>query len=181
MTNPCRLAPTLRSVRSSWLGAPGELLLFTTNSRLAHHQHPRTRLHTHPQHARTHHHHRTRSVSAPSLFHAQPPALFPLPSYLAARTAFFFFLRQGSHPFPGRPFFSSFCLALRQPIFLSACSALRRAPYPPARKNTLAQPRHARPQAKTSKQSKSTLAQRSLARTPMIDGRTKRRAVRRHG
>jgi hypothetical protein len=39
-----------------------------------------------------------------------------------------------------------------------ACSA---APCPPASKNTL--------------------AQRSLARTPMIDGRTKRRAVRRHG
>ena len=175
-----RLVPTLRSARSSWLGAPGELLLFTTNSSLAHHQHPRTRLHTHPQHAKTHHH-RTRSVSVLSLFHAQPPALLPLPSYLAARTAIFFFLRQGSHPFPGRPFFPSFCFALRQPPCPSACSALRRAPYPPARKNTLAQPPHARPQAKTSKQSKSTLAQCSLARTLMIDGRTKRRAVRRHG
>jgi hypothetical protein len=123
------------------------------------------------------HHQSVRFLS----FHAHPPALLPLPSYLAARTAFSFLLRQGSYPFPGRPFFSSFCFALRQPIFLSACSALRHAPYPPARKNTLAQPRHARPQTKTSKQSKSTLAQRSLARIPMIDGRTKRRAVRRHG
>ena len=143
-------------------------MLFSTSSSLAHHQHPRTRLHTHPQHARTHHH-CTPSVSVLSLFHAQPPALLPLPSYLAARTAFFFFLRQGSHPFPGRPFFPSFCFALRQPLFLSACSALRRAPYPPASKNTLAQPRHARPQAKTRKQKH---ARSALASAHTDDRRT---------
>ena len=48
------------------------------------------------------------------------------------------FLLRGSHPFLGRPFFLSFCFALRQPLSLSACFALRRAPRPPARKNTLA-------------------------------------------
>ena len=58
----------------------------------------------------------------------------------------------------------SFCLLRVAPCAIPArkqkcaCSA---APCPPANKNML--------------------AQRSLARTPMIDGRTKRRAVRRHG
>ena len=110
-----------------------------------------------------------------SLFHAQPPALLPLPSYLAARTAFFFFLRQGSHPFSGRPFFPSFCFASRRPLPLSACSALRRAPCSPAKQ------KHARSAAPRQLANKNILAQRSLVRTPMTDGRTKRRAVRRHG
>ena len=75
----------------------------------------------------------------------------------ASRARRLSFLLQGSHPFLGRPFFLSICFALRRPFFLSACFALRRTPRPPARKT------------------------HSLARTPTTDGRTTRRAVRRHG
>ena len=135
---------------------PSELLPFATSSSLTRRRHPRTRSRAHPQHARTHRH-RKRSVVAFSLFHAQPPALLPPHSRFAARPAAFSFLLQGSHPFLGRPFFLSFCLALRRPLFpllASRCAA-----------------RHARPPAKT----------RSLARIPTTDGRAIRRAVRRHG
>ena len=139
MPPPLRLVPMLRSARSSWLGAPGELLLFTTSSSLAHHQHPSIRSRTHPQHARTHRH-RKRSVVAFSLFHAQPPALLPPPSDLAARPAtFLFFFRVPTLFLAGRSFF--LCFALRRPLFLSACLALRRALRLPARKNPLASAR----------------------------------------
>ena len=136
---------------------PGELLPFATSSSLTRRQHPRTRLRTHPQHARTHRH-RKRSVVALSLMHAQPPALLPPPSGLTARPTTLLSLLRGSHPLLGRPFFLSFRFALRRLLFLSACFSRCAA-------------RHACPQAKT----------RSLARAPTIDGRTTRRAVRRHG
>ena len=108
-------------------------MLFTTSSSLTHHQHPRTRSRTHPQHARTHHH-RKRSVIA--FFSLSCTASRAVPTTLESRSTHgvFLFLLQGSHPFLGRPFFLSFCFALRRPLFLSACFALRRAPRPPAKK-----------------------------------------------
>jgi hypothetical protein len=136
---------------------PGGLLPFATSSSLTRRQRPRTHSRTHPQHARTHRH-RKRSVIAFSLFHAQPPALLPPHSRFAARpAAFLFFFRVPTLFLAGRSFFFFLLrVASAAPSFclLSRCAA-----------------RHAYPQTKT----------RSLARTPTIDGRTTRRAVRRHG
>ena len=56
-----------------------------------------------------------------SLFHEGPPRTpFPLPAVVSQHAWRLSFLLQGSHPFLGRPF------------FLSTCIALRRAPRPPA-------------------------------------------------
>ena len=180
MTNPCRLAPTLRSVRSSWLGAPGELFLFSTGSSLAHHQHPRTHLHIHPPHARTHHH-CSPSVSALSLFSCASSCAAPTTLVPRGMHGVFLPSSSGFPPFswPALLFFFLLCVA---PAALSF-RLLRVAPCAISARTQ----KHARsdapcpPANKTSKQSKSTLAQCSLARTLMIDGRTKRRAVRRHG
>ena len=116
---------------------PGGLLPFATSSSLTRRQHPRTRSRTHPQHARTHRH-RKRSVVAFSLFHAQPPALLPPPSDLAARPAtFLFFFRVPTLFLAGRSFFLFASRCVGCSFFLLAF-ALRRAPRLPASKNTLA-------------------------------------------
>ena len=151
-----RLIPTLRSARSSWLEARvGYCRLRPAAASHAASVHE-------PTHVRTHSTlgltviANDQSVVAFSLLHAQPPALLPPPSDLAARPATFLFFFRVPTLWPAvLSFFSlrvasaalSFCL-------LSRCAA-----------------RHACPQPKT----------RSLARTPTIDGRTTRRAVRRHG
>ena len=156
MSPSSSLVPTLRSAWSSWLEARVNYCRFTTDSSLAHHQHPHTRPRTHPQHARAHYH-RKRLVIAPPLFHVGPSAPFQLPENLAARTApFFFFFRVSTLLLAGRSFFlfASRCAGCSFFLLDSRCAA-----------------RHARPQAKP----------RSLARTPNTDGRTTRRAVRRHG
>ena len=123
---------------------PDELLLFTTSSSLAHHQHPRICLRTHPQHARTHHHHERLAIAFPSFLQrplscsascADPT---PLESR-SAQTSFLFFFRAPTLLLAGRSFF--LCFALRRPLFLSACFALRRALRLPARKNPLASAR----------------------------------------
>ena len=59
----------------------------------------------------------TRSAS---LFHAEPRTPFLLPAVVLQHARCLTFLLQGPHPFLGRPF------------FLSTCIALRRAPRPPA-------------------------------------------------
>ena len=116
---------------------PGELLPFATSSSLTRRQHPRTRSRTHPQHARTHRH-RKRSVVAFSLLHAQPPALLPPPSDLAARPAtFLFFFRVPTLFLAGRSFFLFASRCVGCSFFLPAF-ALRRAPRLPASKSTLA-------------------------------------------
>ena len=174
MTNPCRLAPTLRSVRSSWLGPPGELFLFSTGSSLAHHQRPRTHLHIHPPHARTHHH-CSPSVSALSLFSYTSSCTAPTTLVPRGTHGVFLPSSSGFPPFFW-PAFLSFFLLRVAPVALSFC-LLRVAPCAiPARKQKRACSAAPCPPA-----NKNMLAQRSLARTPMIDGRTKRRAVRRHG
>ena len=103
---------------------PSQLLSFATHSSLTRRRHPPARSRTHPRHARTHRH-RKRSVIAFSLFHAQPPRAAPTTLAFCGTSDGFLFLLQGSHPFLGRPFFLSFCFALR------------RAPRQPARKNKL--------------------------------------------
>ena len=128
-----RLVPTLRSARSSWLGA------WVSCCRLR----PTAASHaagTHaPARARTHstlgltviaNYQPLRFLSfmqsAPRRYH------YPRISRHAQRLSF---LLRGSHPFLGRPLFLCFCFALRRPLFLSACFALRCALRPPARKN----------------------------------------------
>ena len=110
---------------------------FATSRSLTRRPHPRTRSRTHPQHARTHRH-RKRSVGH-CVFSplCTAPRAAPTTLRSCGTPGDFPFLLQGSHPFLGRPFFLSFCFALRRPLFPSACFALRRAPRPPARKNTL--------------------------------------------
>ena len=110
---------------------------FATSSSLTRRQRPRTHSRTHPQHARTHRH-RKRSVVAFSLLHAQPPALLPPPSDLAARPAtFLFFFRVPTLFLAGRSFFLFASRCVGCSFFLLAF-ALRRAPRLPASKNTLA-------------------------------------------
>ena len=117
---------------------PGGLLLLSTSSILAHHQHPSIRSRTHPQHARTHdrrtgsvllctqcHTRRSRSPRASvllvpphahsvSLYHAGPRTPFPLPAVVSPLAWRLSFLLKGSHPFLGRSFFLSTCIALRR-------------------------------------------------------------------
>ena len=123
---------------------PDELLLLTTSSSLAHRQHPRICSRTHPQHARTHHHHERLAIAFPSFLQrplscsascADPT---PLESR-SAQTSFLFFFRAPTLLLAGLSFF--LCFALRRPLFLSACLALRRALRLPARKNPLASAR----------------------------------------
>ena len=94
--------------------------------------------------------------------------------YNAARAPSLFFFFGVPTPFLGRPFFPSTCIALRRAPRPPACSFFLPRVAPAALFFLLASrcaARHVRPQAKP----------RSLARTPEPDGRTTRRAVRRHG
>ena len=155
MSPSLRLVPTSRSARSSWLGAPGELLLLSTSSSLAHHQHPRTRLHTHPQHARTHHH-RTRSASV--LFALSRTASRATPTTLVSRSMHGVFLlsSSGFPPFSW-PAFLSFFLLRVAPAALSFC-LLRVAPCAmPARKTKTRSLSRATP-ARKQKHARSALA-----------------------
>ena len=117
---------------------PGGLLPFATSSSLTRRQRPRTHSRTHPQHARTHRHRKRSIVVAFSLLHAQPPALLPPPSDLAARPAtFLFFFRVPTLFLAGRSFFLFASRCVGCSFFLLAF-ALRRAPRLPATKNPLA-------------------------------------------
>ena len=173
-----RLVPALRrSARSSWLEARAGCCCFPAGSILAHHQHPHTCSRTHPQHARTHHH-RTTSTHTPArvrihstlgltiIAHDQPlrfslscrapHAVLTTHQSRGTLSVFLFFFGVPTPFSAGRSFFifASRCASRSFFLLASRCAA-----------------RHARPPAKTS----------SLARIPTIDGRTTRRAVRRHG
>ena len=178
MTNlcrhPCASFPRCEVLDLRGSGPRESCCCFQTSSGLAHHQHPRTRLHTHPQHARTQHH-RTRSASV--IFSLSRTDSRATPTTLVSRSTHGVFLlsSSGFPPFFW-PAFLSFFLLRVAPAALSFC-LLRVAPCAiPARKQKRACSAAPCPLA-----NKNMLAQRSLARTPMTDGRTKRRAVRRHG
>ena len=121
-----RLIPTFRSARSSWLEARVSYCrLQPAAASHAASTHARTRLRTHPQHARTHRH-RKRSVVAFSLFHAQPPALLPPSSDFAARPAtFLFFFRVPTLFLAGRSLFlfASRCVDCSFFLLASHCAA----------------------------------------------------------
>ena len=136
---------------------PGGLLPFATNSSLTRRQHPRAHSRTHPQHARTRRH-RERIVVAFFSLSCTDPRAAPTTLEISRHARRLSFSSSGFPPFSWPAVLSFFLLrvASAAPSFClrSRCAA-----------------RHAYPQAKT----------RSLARTPTIDGRTTRRAVRRHG
>ena len=133
-----RLIPTLRSARSSWLEARvGYCRLRPAAASHAASAHA-------PTHVRTHSTlgltviANDQSVVAFSLLHAQPPALLPPPSDLAARPAtFLFFFRVPTLFLAGRSFFLFASRCVGCSFFLLAF-ALRRAPRLPASKNPLA-------------------------------------------
>ena len=133
-----RLIPTLRSARSSWLEARvGYCRLRPAAASHAASAHA-------PTHVRTHSTlgltviANDQSVVAFSLLHAQPPALLPPPSDLAARpAAFLFFFRVPTLFLAGRSFFLFASRCVGCSFFLLAF-ALRRTPRLPATKNLLA-------------------------------------------
>ena len=133
-----RLIPTLRSARSSWLEAR------VGNCRLR----PAAASHAasvhEPTHVRTHSTlgltviANDQTVVAFSLLHAQPPALLPPPSDLAACPAtFLFFFRVPTLFLAGRSFFLFASRCVGCSFFLLAF-ALCRVPRLPATKNPLA-------------------------------------------